>query len=60
VNKTSEPLSRSDVIQDTSGDNATRAWFVASIIAAVVVVITFTAIWMEQLIAPLGPLRLFL
>ena len=59
MNKTSESLSRSAVVSDTSRDSATRAWFAASVIGAVVVVITFTALWIEQLIAPIDALRVF-
>jgi hypothetical protein len=59
VNRTSEPVARSDVAEDTGGDNATRAWFASSVIAAVVVVILFTALWIEQLIAPVGAMRVF-
>ncbi|HEV7394502.1 MAG TPA: hypothetical protein VGO08_22895 [Burkholderiales bacterium] len=51
--------SRSDVASASSGDDAARAWFVASVIAAVVVLITFTAVWIQELIAPVGALRLF-
>lgn len=59
MNKTSETKARIHAASETEtdADRAARAWSAASIVAAVVVVIAFTALWIEQLIAPAGVMR---
>ncbi|HEY0339116.1 MAG TPA: hypothetical protein VGC70_17365 [Burkholderiales bacterium] len=57
MDKTSKSLSRTHSTAHTTQDNATQAWSMTLLVAAVVMVIVFTALWVEQLISTSTTLR---
>ena len=57
MDKTSKSLSRAHSAADTTEDSATKAWSMTLLVAAVVMVIVFTALWLDQLISTNTTLR---
>jgi hypothetical protein len=58
VNEASKSLLRRDAARDANTAGVTHPWPVTFVLAAVLP-IAFTALWVGELVAPAGGLRLF-